>query len=121
MNVSKLYWLLGFLHIVCYVYYRNQKKTIDEDLSEYTGGRCGIRAFVSVLPQKEYRYIFYYRIPFFICHILNFILPRTTNCYLHTVEVLGGGKNCSWLLLNYCGKKHWSSFPFFPKRDGGLG
>jgi len=90
MNVSKLYWLLGFLHIVCYVYYRNQKKTIDEDLSEYTGGRCGVRAFVSVLPQKEYRYIFYYRIPFFIRHILNFILRRTTNCYLHTVEVLGG-------------------------------
>ena len=90
MNVSKIYWLLGFIHVLCYVYFREKVKAIDEDLLEFSGGRCGVRAFMSVLPQREYRYVFYYRLPFFIRHLLNFILPRTTTCYLHTAEVLGG-------------------------------
>ena len=90
MNVSKIYWVVGFLHIACYVFFRNKIKTIDEDLLAFTGGRCSVSAFVSVLPQREYRYIFYHRLPFMIRHILNIILPRTSNCYLHTAEVLGG-------------------------------
>ena len=84
------YWIVGLPHILCYLYFRKKKKEIDMDLSRYTGGALGVKPFVNVLPQKEYRYIFYYRIPFFIRHLLNILLPRTTNCYLHTGNVLGG-------------------------------
>lgn len=84
-----MYYVIGLLHIIVYVLYRKSIKEIDEDLVRYTNGRIGVSAFLQVLRIKEYRNVFYYRIPFFIRHILNLILPRMSNCFIHS-NISGG-------------------------------
>lgn len=85
-----IYSLIGFPHILCYLYYRKKILEIDEDLRRYTfGAHIGLRAFVEVLPLSEYRYVFYYRLPFVWRHLLNVILQRTKDCYLHS-NAMGG-------------------------------
>lgn len=89
-----IYWFVGILHVLCYVFFRKRIREIDEDLLRYvSNGKCGTSTFVKALGMKEYRYIFYYRLPFVVRHILNLILPRTSLCYLHpTRPALGGVK-----------------------------
>ena len=87
-----IYWVIGFFHILCYAFYHKRITNIDLDLVRYThNNEVGIKAFVGVLPSKEYRYIFYYRLPFVIRHSLNVLLPRTKMCYLHSTKKAEGG------------------------------
>lgn len=85
----KLYWLVSGLHIVCYCLYRKRRKEIDEDLSKFTKGGVGIKAFVEQLFRKEYRTAFYYRVPTCWAIFLNLILKRMENCDIHCR--IGGG------------------------------
>ena len=87
-----IYWVIGFFHILCYAFYHKRIKNIDLDLVRYTNNSAvGINAFVDALAKKEYRYIFYYRLPFVIRHSLNVILPKTKMCYLHSTKQAEGG------------------------------
>ena len=81
-DIIIVYYLLGILHILCYIFYRRRVTEIDEDLRAWTDGKVGVKAFVSQLPTKEYRNVFYFRLPLSIRIILWTILPRMNNCKL---------------------------------------
>ena len=85
-----VYYFLGILHILCYIFYRRRVPEIDEDLRAWTDGKDGVKAFVSQLPTKEYRNVFYFRLPLYIRVILWTILPRMSNCKLSIKHCLGG-------------------------------
>ena len=86
------YYIVGIPHVLCYAFFHKKDCDIDFDLARYTvGGKTGIGPFVGVLAQKEYRYIFYYRLPFVLRHSLNVILPQTKMCYLRSTRPAEGG------------------------------
>ena len=89
MNV---YYLVGLPHILVYLLYRNRIKEIKEDLARFLPPpyEPNVGMFVSALGKKEYRSVFYKRIPFACRHILNVILPRERTCFLNT-GCIGGG------------------------------
>jgi len=87
-----IYYVLGFPHLICYLYYRKKIKEIDLDLSVWTDGKIGSRAFLGELCKMEYRTVFYYRIPFIIRHLLKCILPRAASCYIQCNSIAGGMK-----------------------------
>ncbi len=89
-DISFIYYFLGFPHILCYIFYRRRVPEIDEDLCAWTDGKVGVKAFVSQLPTKEYRNVFYFRLPLYIRIILWTILPRMSNCKLSIKHCLGG-------------------------------
>lgn len=76
------YYVFGILHILCYFMYREIIPEIDEDLRAWTGEKNGVNAFVSQLPTREYRNVFYFRIPLIWRKILGCLLPRMSNCRL---------------------------------------
>lgn len=84
------YYIIGILHIVCFIIYKNIIPEINDDLKRYTNGKAGIKDFVLLLSKKEYRSVFYYRLPFILRHILNFILKREDSCYIHSSNIGGG-------------------------------
>lgn len=86
-----IYYLLGLPHIVSFLLYRSLIKEIREDLFAFSGG-ISVSDFVEQLSRKEYRGVFYYRLPFLLRQLLNFILPRERTLYLHTSQI-GGGMN----------------------------
>lgn len=73
-------------HIVCFVYYSRTIPEINEDLGSFAGDAT-IGNFVLQLKKKEYRNVFYYRLPFVVRHILNFFLRRERTCYIHTGNI----------------------------------
>ena len=89
--VRKLYWFIGIPHIFSYWFFHGRIKEIDEDLVRYTNGTIGTKAFVSQLFRKEYRTIFYYRLPVILAVFLNLILRKMENCDIHC-SVMGGAK-----------------------------
>ena len=89
--MNSIYWVVGIVHILCYICLHNKIKEIDEDLIRYTQGKTGVKAFVSQLFRKEYRTIFYYRSPKLIAIVLNIILPKMVNCDIHC-RIMGGVK-----------------------------
>lgn len=88
--MSLIYWVLGLPHILCYIIYCRRIKEIDEDLVTYTDGKIGVLAFVSALRRKEYRNVFYYRLPLVLRKLLNITLPRVPDCKIQCSKVLGG-------------------------------
>lgn len=78
----KLYYFFGVFHILCYCFYHRRIKEIDEDLFRFTGG-VGIKQFAGQLFRKEYRTVFYYRLPFYWAFFLNFLLGKMENCDIH--------------------------------------
>ena len=85
---QNLYWIVAIFHILCYVFYRARIKEIDEDLIRFSG-EIGVKAFVGQLFRKEYRTVFYYRIPSCWALFLNLILKKMENCDIHCR--IGGG------------------------------
>jgi len=71
-----IYYIVGILHILTYVLCRRKIKEIDEDLQVWSKGHIGIGTFVSKLYLKEYRNVFYYRLPEWWVRVLNIILPK---------------------------------------------
>lgn len=88
--MKTFYYIAGFPHIISFIIYRNIIPEIKEDLKHYTQGNANIKNFVSLLAKKEYRTVFYYRLPFWLRHILNLILRRERSCYIHTSNIGGG-------------------------------
>lgn len=82
-----LFYFLALPHIVCYLLLRSHIPEIDSDLISFSGGVKGVKPFVKQIVKKEYRNVFYLRIPFLLRHFLNFILPRERNLYLHTLGI----------------------------------
>lgn len=84
-----IFYFIGFLHIISFIIYRIFIPEINEDLKRYTK-EARINDFVSALRRKEYRNVFYYRLPFVLGHFLNLILKRENSCYIHTSNIGGG-------------------------------
>lgn len=82
------YVLWGIPQLLCYLYYCKRIPEIAEDLKSFTNS--GVSSFLSQLPKREYRSVFYYRMPFAIRHLLNLTMPRAQNCYLSTANIGGG-------------------------------
>lgn len=87
--MNALFWLISFPHIICFIYYRRIIPEINEDLQSFAGD-VSVSTFVLQLKKKEYRNVFYYRLPFVVRHLLNFILHRERTCYIHTKNIGGG-------------------------------
>lgn len=86
------YYIVSIFHLLAYMLFRYQIKEIDEDLVVWTNGKTGNKAFLSQITKKEYRNIYYYRLPFVIRHFLNLILPRVNNCKIQCSNIGGGVK-----------------------------
>lgn len=84
------YSIIGILHIIIFVLYKNRIPEINDDLIRYSGGNATTTNFINLLSRKEYRSVFYYRLPFLLRNILNMILRKQSNCYIHT-ENIGSG------------------------------
>lgn len=69
--MNALFWLISFPHIICFIYYRRIIPEINEDLQSFAGD-VSVSTFVLQLKKKEYRNVFYYRLPFVVRHLLNF-------------------------------------------------
>lgn len=87
--MNALFWLISFPHIICFIYFRKKIPQIDGDLISFAGN-TSLKDFVFQLRKREYRNVFYYRLPFFIRHFLNFFLRRERTCYIHTKNIGGG-------------------------------
>lgn len=91
MNILFSLYLLP--HILVFLWYRNRRKVIIEDLSVFTiSGGASVKDFITSMKSKDYRNVFYYRIPFFWRHLLNVLLPRERTCWIHTANIGGGLK-----------------------------
>ena len=55
----------------------------------FRGGKVGVKTFVGLLSRREYRTVFYYRLPAFWTVILNLILRKQANCEINCR--IGGG------------------------------
>lgn len=87
-------WKLYLLpHILVFLLYKNRRQVILDDLSAFTlSGGASVKDFVNLMKSKDYRNVFYYRIPFFWRHFLNVLLPRERTCWIHTANIGGGLK-----------------------------
>lgn len=85
-----MYYIIGILHIIVFLIYRRYVPSIDEDIERYISKKASIKDFVTLLQRKDYRSVFYYRLPFVLRHLLNFILRRELSCYIHTSNIGGG-------------------------------
>lgn len=90
MNI--IYWILGFPHIIVYLFFRHKINEINEDLATYTSGKTGIKALIYSLRRNEYRNVLYYRLPLIIRKLLNITLPRVPDCKIQCSSI-GGGMN----------------------------
>lgn len=115
------YYIVSIFHLLAYMLFRYQIKEIDEDLVVWTNGKTGNKAFLSQITKKEYRNIFYYRLPFVIRHFFNLILPRVNNCKIQCSNIGGGVKiHHGWsaiILANKIGK----NFQFYQNVTVGYG
>ena len=101
-----LMYLMCLPHIiVCFVYYRRAIPEINEELSSFAGDAT-ITNFVLQLKKKEYRNVFYYRLPFVVRHLLNVFLRRERTCYIHTRNIGGRLKSGTWFFFNHCCRKN---------------
>lgn len=87
--MNALFWFISFPHIICFIYYRRIIPEINEDLQSFSGD-VSVSTFVLQLKKKEYRNVFYYRLPFAVRHFLNLFLRRERTCYIHTKNIGGG-------------------------------
>ena len=87
--MNALFWLISFPHIICFIYYRRIIPEINEDLQSFAGD-TSLKDFVFQLRKREYRNVFYYRLPFTVRHFLNLFLRRERTCYIHTKNIGGG-------------------------------
>lgn len=71
--MKSFYYIIGILHIICFTIYRNIIPEINQDLKNYTKGKGHLKDFIFCLAKKEYRSVFYYRLPFLLRNILNLI------------------------------------------------
>lgn len=85
-----IYYIIGLPHLLCYLYFRKTKKSIEEDLRAFNPSG-GAKSFLDLLNKKEYRVVFYFRLPFLVRIVLNLILPKMQNCDLQC-EIDGGLK-----------------------------
>ena len=76
MKMNILWKLYILPHILVFLWYRNRRHVILEDLSVFSqsGGAC-LNDFIISMKSKDYRNVFYYRIPFFWQQPRQF-LPR---------------------------------------------
>lgn len=81
-----MYYIISIPHILCFIIFRNLKDEISFDLKRFSGG-SSIGNFFAQIRKKEYRNVFYYRLPFVIRHILNVILPKEKSCFIHTKNI----------------------------------
>lgn len=54
------------------------------------GGGKNVKTFISLLGRKEYRNVFYKRLPFIVGQVLNLLLRREGSLYLRTGDIGGG-------------------------------
>ena len=89
---SLFYSIFGIVHTIFYLYYRSVDPKIDMDLARRTGSRKGVKAFLYALRMKDYRNVFYYRVPLVPRNVMNLILPRVPDCKIQcSKEMCGGG------------------------------
>lgn len=79
-----------FPHILAYLWYCRINKKINEDLAAAAGVGANLSMFIKTMHTKDYRNVFYYRLPFLWRHLLNFLLPRERTCWIHTGDIGGG-------------------------------
>lgn len=93
-----LYSILCFPAWIAFCIYSRKNHLIIEDFDRWRDsfrrlGACSrytaFRLMMSSYP--EYRYQFYYRLPFVIRHLLNIILRRCNNLYIDMPSVAVGG------------------------------
>ena len=88
MNVLFSLYLLP--HILVFLWYRNRRKVILVDLTAFSSsGGASVKDFISSMKSKDYRNVFYYRIPFLWRHLLNVLLKRERTCWIHTANIGG--------------------------------
>lgn len=83
--MKAIYFLLSIPHILCFIVYRNIIPHIKTDLIRFSGKKAQTKDFIIQIRKKEYRNVFYYRLPFVLRHILNLILRREESCLLHKI------------------------------------
>lgn len=94
--VNWFFCIIGWPHILAYLFFRRKDERIDMDLATYNDGKTGVMAFVSTLKRNEYRNVFYFRIPLTLRLFLNLILRRVSDCKLQCAHI-GGGEYTPWL------------------------
>ena len=86
------YLLVGWPHVLSYLCCRHHIPEIDEDLKKRTNMSPCIKAFWKAIQLKDYRNVFYYRIPLLYRFFLNMILPSVPDCkILCPKNACGGG------------------------------
>lgn len=114
------YCLVGVPQIICFLLFKNKIVEIKEDLIKYSGGG-NLKRFISQLPKKEYRNVFYYRLPFTLRHLLNITLPRVNTCSLQVAEIGGGMKIHHGYSSIVCAEKVGRNFQFYQNVTVGWG
>lgn len=95
--MKHIYSILTFPGWIAYNYYSRRDQLLEEDFMAMCQhhkllGISRHSAFVYLMQQfPEYRYLFYYRLPFWIRHLLNIVLRRR-DMRISCVCV-GGGNN----------------------------
>ena len=97
------YSVITFPHWIAFKVYRKKFSLLSEDFEAWCSRHkqdsiSKHQAFVKLMKwYPEYRYVFYYRLPFYLRHLLNFLLHRR-EMRISVKETVGGV-----LLLNTVG------------------
>ena len=84
--INFIRYIFYFPHVLVFIIYRKSIPEINQDLLRYSEGNT-IRDFIKQLAKKEYRNVFYYRLPFLLRHCLNLLLHSEKSCWLHTSSI----------------------------------
>lgn len=92
MNI--LFSLLCLPFYLAFTVYKRSRPLIGEDFKAWVvRHKCEkmstYKAFVILMKKKEWRSVFYFRLPFTIRHVLNILLKRS-DLRIHTLQVGGG-------------------------------
>lgn len=71
--ISLFYSCLSWPHLLFYLYYRRKIIEIDQDLLRRTGGGVGVKPFLKAIRLKDYRNVFYFRVPIVPRNIMNIL------------------------------------------------
>ena len=107
--INFIRYIFYFPHVLVFIIYRKSIPEINQDLLRYSEGNT-IRDFIKQLAKKEYRNVFYYRLPFLLRHCLNLLLHREKSCWLHTSSIVRWLVYTAWFFFNNCSRKNRKKF-----------
>ena len=102
-----LYTFIIIPSYLVFLFYRGRNRSINDDFfacreKHKIFNMTERQAFTKLMMSyPEYRYLLYYRLPFFPRHLLNLILRRG-NSHINTKDVGGGNNRARLEFINSC-------------------